>query len=197
MAWVLVFIDGFCTLVENKLQMSLISIQYYQSAFGELILGAYQGELCLCDWRYRRMRSAIDERIATGLAAEYIEEETAVINETIKQLEAYSKGELKSFDVPLKLVGTPFQQQVWKALIQIPYGQTKSYLGLSQQLGNEKAIRAVASANGANAISIIVPCHRIIGNDGALVGYAGGLPAKKKLLDLEGYQKLTGQLSLF
>jgi len=197
MAWVLVFIDGFCTLVENKLQMSLISIQYYQSAFGELILGAYQDELCLCDWRYRRMRSAIDQRIATGLAAEYIEEETAVINETIKQLEAYSKGELKSFDVPLKLVGTPFQQQVWKALIQIPYGQTESYLGLSQQLGNEKAIRAVASANGANAISIIVPCHRIIGNDGALVGYAGGLPAKKKLLDLEGYQKLTGQLSLF
>ena len=177
--------------------MSLISIQYYQSAFGELILGAYQDELCLCDWRYRRMRSAIDQRIATGLAAEYIEEETAVINETIKQLEAYSKGELKSFDVPLKLVGTPFQQQVWKALIQIPYGQTESYLGLSQQLGNEKAIRAVASANGANAISIIVPCHRIIGNDGALVGYAGGLPAKKKLLDLEGYQKLTGQMSLF
>ena len=93
-------------------------------------------------------------------------------------------------------MGTDFQKEVWTELIKIPYGESRTYLELSKQLGNELAIRAVASANGANAISIIVPCHRIIGSDGKLIGYAGGLSAKKKLLELEGALK-TNQLSLF
>ena len=97
------------------------------------------------------------------------------------------------------MFGSDFQKSVWNALIQIPFGETKSYLALSQQLQNPDAIRAVASANGANAISIIVPCHRIIGSDGSLVGYAGGLEAKKKLLRLEGIQQFSkpGQIQLF
>jgi len=160
----------------------MISTKDYKTRFGELILGSHDGSLVLCDWKYRRMRPAIDKRIQSKLSTNYEAGESDVINETIAQLEAYFKGDRKQFDLPLKFAGTDFQQQVWQALIKIPYGKTESYLGLSRILGDEKAIRAVATANGANAISIIVPCHRIIGSKGDLVGYAGGLPAKKKLL---------------
>jgi methylated-DNA-[protein]-cysteine S-methyltransferase len=100
-------------------------------------------------------------------------------------MKAYFANERKNFDIPLLMVGTDFQRSVWDGLIKIPYGNTASYLELSKNIGNEKAVRAVANANGANAISILIPCHRIIGSDGALTGYAGGLPAKKRLLELE------------
>ena len=83
------------------------------------------------------------------------------------------------------MVGTEFQKSVWEELLKIPYGQTASYLELSRAIGNEKAVRAVANANGANAIGIIIPCHRIIGSDGSLTGYAGGLDVKRKLLEIE------------
>lgn len=173
-----------------------ISIQYYTTPVGELILGACKGQLCLADWRYRRMRNAVDNRLQKYLKAEYVEQDDPVIEQTRQQLEEYFNQERTTFDIPLLLAGSVFQQTVWKALIEIPYGETSTYLKLSQQLQNEKAIRAVASANGANAISILVPCHRIIGSNGDLVGYAGGLPAKKKLLDLECALE-TSQLSLF
>ena len=149
------------------------------------MLGAYDGQLCLADWRYRKMRKSIDARLQKGLNAKYIQEDTVVLQQTRQQLDEYLKRKRKSFDVPLFMVGTLFQKQVWQALIDIPYGKTCSYLQLSKNIGNEKAVRAVASANGANAISILIPCHRIIGSDGSLTGYAGGLPAKKKLLHLE------------
>ena len=102
-----------------------------------------------------------------------------------QQLEAYFQGELKSFDLKLNPQGTEFQKRVWQQLIEIPYGETTSYLQLSKELGDEKAIRAVASANGKNPLWIVVPCHRVIGSDGSLTGYAGGLHRKKWLLDLE------------
>ena len=165
--------------------MHQINIQHYDSPVGEILLGSYKDKLCLADWRYRRMRSAIDKRIQKGLKAEYVEESSSVIEETIGQLQAYFMGERKTFDIPLLMVGTDFQTSVWDGLIQIPYGTTASYLDLAKSIDNEKAVRAVASANGANAISILIPCHRIIGSNGNLVGYAGGLPAKKKLLELE------------
>jgi methylated-DNA-[protein]-cysteine S-methyltransferase len=177
--------------------MNKISIQFYKSLVGELILGAYNGKLCLADWRYRKMRAEIDARIQKGLNAEYIEESTPVIQQTIEQLMEYLEGKRKIFDIPLELVGTDFQKSVWQELLKIPFGETATYLGLSQKLGNEKAIRAVAAANGANAISILVPCHRIIGTSGKLIGYAGGLPAKKKLLELEGIGQDNLQMSLF
>ncbi|MBK3516441.1 methylated-DNA--[protein]-cysteine S-methyltransferase [Carboxylicivirga marina] len=177
--------------------MPHIFFQYYKSTFGELIIGSYENKLCLCDWRYRKMREVIDKRLQKGLNAQYKEETTPIIKETIQQLDAYSQKKHYSFDIPLLFVGTEFQKKVWQALLMIPYGQTNTYLQLSQQLGNEKAIRAVASANGANAISIIVPCHRIIGSDGKLTGYAGGLAAKQKLLTLEGYSKQASQLTIF
>jgi len=166
-------------------EMSKISIQTYQSPAGEILLGSYEGKLCLVDWKYRKMRTGIDKRLQKGLNATYIEESSEVIEQTIVQMDAYFEGKRKVFDIPLLMVGTDFQKSVWKGLMAIPYGTTASYLELSRHIGNEKAVRAVASANGANAISILIPCHRIIGSNGDLAGYAGGLPAKKKLLDLE------------
>ena len=176
--------------------MPQITIKHFKSPFGELILGAFDHKLCLCDWQYRKQRTAIDNRISKGLNAEFIVGESEVITETITQLNSYFKGELKQFTIPLLFVGTDFQKQVWKALLTINFGTTESYLGLSKRLNNQKAIRAVGTANGANAISILVPCHRIIGSNGSLVGYAGGLPAKKKLLQLENVI-LNDQLNLF
>ena len=100
-------------------------------------------------------------------------------------LDAYFRLERKSFDVPLLTVGTDFQKQVWDALQEIPYGKTCSYGELAERIGQPKAVRAVANANGANAISLFIPCHRIIGSDYSLTGYGGGLEAKKFLLELE------------
>lgn len=174
-----------------------ITIKYFKSPVGELILGSLNNALCLCDWRFRKMRTTIDQRIQQGLEAEYLYGDSSIIQQTIHQLNSYFEGDETIFDIPLKLVGTDFQQEVWKQLLKIPYGETSTYLKISQLVGNEKAIRAVASANGANAISIIVPCHRIIGSDGKLVGYAGGLPAKQQLLKLEMKENKPEQLSLF
>ena len=163
----------------------IIHTAYFKNDYGELIIGSYEQQLCLCDWRYRKMRSSIDRRIETGLQAEYVEGESDIIDETRKQLSSYFAGEINRFDLPLLMVGSEFQKKVWELLLNIPFGKTESYLGLSKKLGDTKSIRAVASANGANAISIIVPCHRIIGSDGNLTGYAGGLTTKRKLLRLE------------
>lgn len=174
----------------------MIYLQYFHSPYGELVLGESEGELCLCDWKYRKMRDQIDNRIQTGLQAEFKLEETELLDQTKSQLSEYFAKERNTFDLPLLFVGSDFQKAVWERLLKIPYGKTTSYLELSRSLGDEKAIRAVATANGANAISIIVPCHRVIGSDGSLTGYAGGLNAKQKLLQLEG-MNFGEQLELF
>jgi methylated-DNA-[protein]-cysteine S-methyltransferase len=102
-----------------------------------------------------------------------------------EQLDAYFAGELEGFDLPLEPHGTPFQLRVWDELTRIPYGETISYLGLALRLGDRKLVRAVGTANGRNPLSIIVPCHRVIGADGTLVGYGGGLERKRWLLEHE------------
>ncbi len=112
-------------------------------------------------------------------------EEKKVSGKCISQFDEYFSGKRKIFDLPVKQGGTVFQQKVWNELIKIPYGRTISYLQLAQQLGDVKSIRAAASANGRNKLNIIVPCHRVIGSNGSLVGYGGGLPRKKWLLDHE------------
>ncbi len=165
---------------------SKIYIQYFKTVYGELMLGSYEDKLCLCDWRFRKMRASIDRRICEGLQADYMEGDSDVIQKTWEQLQAYFEKKLTSFDIPLLTIGTEFQKKVWNELIKIPYGTTLSYMQLTKKLGDEKAIRAVASANGANAVSILIPCHRIVGSKGELTGYAGGLQSKKRLLELEG-----------
>ncbi len=165
--------------------MNKISIQYFETPVGEVMLGSFKGKLCLADWRYRKKRTNIDRRLQQGLNAEYIEQDTVILQQTRQQLDEYLKRKRKSFDVPLFMVGTLFQKQVWQGLMDIPYGKTCSYLQLAKNIGNEKAVRAVASANGANAISMMIPCHRVVGSDGSLTGYAGGLETKAYLLNLE------------
>lgn len=111
--------------------------------------------------------------------------QTPLLQEAQKQLNEYFAGTRKKFELPIHLQGTKFQQKVWKALLQIPYGETRSYGEIAASIGNPKASRAIGGANNKNPIMIIVPCHRVIGADGSLVGFGGGLPAKKYLLDLE------------
>ncbi|MEL5891945.1 methylated-DNA--[protein]-cysteine S-methyltransferase [Bacteroides sp. GD17] len=170
----------------------VIRIQYYQSPCGELILGSFGDKLCLCDWVNEERRKTIDGRIQKMLQARYETGISETIATAITQLDEYFAQKRTAFDVPLLLLGTDFQKAVWNELLKVPYGMTKSYAGLSSQLGNPKAVRAVAAANGANAISIFIPCHRIIGSNQKLTGYAGGLSAKKILLELESYDFKTG-----
>ena len=111
--------------------------------------------------------------------------ETPIIKKAAKQLEEYFKGDRKEFDLPLALHGTEFQRKVWEMLQEIPYGQTCTYGEIGTKVGNPKASRAVGMANNRNPIPIIIPCHRVIGHDGKLTGYAGGLELKQRLLELE------------
>jgi len=111
-----------------------------------------------------------------------------------RELRAYFAGDLREFSVPLDMRGTDFQKRVWRELIKIPYGETRSYMGIAEAIGSPGSVRAVGAANGANPIAIIVPCHRVIGAGGKLVGYGGGLPLKKRLLEMEA--RVSGR-SLF
>ena len=115
----------------------------------------------------------------------------APLREAVAQLEAYFAGELSRFDVPLVLEGTPFQQECWSTLRTIPYGQTITYGELAQRIGRPSAYRAVGAANGSNPIPIIVPCHRVIGSNGSLTGFGGGLSVKRRLLELELRHRLA------
>jgi methylated-DNA-[protein]-cysteine S-methyltransferase len=132
--------------------------------------------------------SVIDEQIETSKKI------PACLKECVQQLDEYFKGTRTEFTVKLNAKGTKFQQKVWNELLNVPFGKTKTYLEQSKQLGDVKAIRAVASANGKNPIWILIPCHRIIGSNGSLTGYAGGIWRKKWLLEHENPSK---QQSLF
>ncbi len=176
--------------------MTDICIQYHKTKIGELILGSFEGKLCLLDFNYRKMRNAVDDRIKKGLNADFIEEDSEIIEKTRTELDEYFKENRREFDVPIRMVGTDFQKSVWNALLKVAYGTTSTYLQLAKDINNGKAVRAVAGANGANAIAIIIPCHRIIGSSGELVGYAGGLPTKKRLLTLEQKQEFYTQIPL-
>jgi len=116
---------------------------------------------------------------------EVTEADSEVLTLCRQELDSYFKGKLKKFTVPLNLEGTPFRKKVWEALLQIPYGETLSYKDISIMVDNPKAFRAVGGANHNNPVSIIVPCHRVIGSDGSLTGYGGGIENKKWLLDFE------------
>jgi methylated-DNA-[protein]-cysteine S-methyltransferase len=115
----------------------------------------------------------------------FIKTETPLIKKAAAQIEEYLNGKRKKFSLPLAMHGTPFQMDVWQALQSIPYGETRSYKEIAEFVNRPKAVRAVGMANHRNPISIIVPCHRVIGHDGSLTGYGGGLPLKRRLLELE------------
>ncbi|MDG1165223.1 MAG: methylated-DNA--[protein]-cysteine S-methyltransferase [Porticoccaceae bacterium] len=165
--------------------MNQINIQFYKTKVAEFILGSFDGSLCLLDFRYRRMRAAVDKRLQKGVGAEFVERDNDILQMARTQIDEYLRGSRKEFNLPLLMVGSDFQRSVWNGLMEVPYGSTSSYLELAQQINQVEAVRAVASANGANAIAIIIPCHRIIASNGELLGYGGGLPLKKRLLKLE------------
>lgn len=119
------------------------------------------------------------------LGAEIVDSTSPVIELSVAQLDEYFSGKRHDFDIPLLFAGTDFQKMVWNALLDIPYGMTVSYSEMARRIGRPEAVRAVANANGANAISIFAPCHRVIGSDRTLTGYGGGLDAKEYLLKLE------------
>ena len=160
--------------------MQLVYI-YMDSPVGALKLVAHDQALVAVMWDnedHKRVR-----------LAELVEDrQHPMLHKVKQQLEEYFAGQRQQFDLPLDFQGTAFQQQVWQALLNIPYGETRSYKEIAVQLGNEKAVRAVGAANGKNPISIIAPCHRVIGSSGALVGFAGGLDKKQILLSLEQSQ---------
>ncbi|MGW3094734.1 methylated-DNA--[protein]-cysteine S-methyltransferase [Streptomyces sp. NPDC001102] len=146
------------------------------SPYGPLTLVAEDGTLCglyMTDQRHRPPQETFGDR------------DDGLLGEAKDQLNAYFSGELKEFTLELHLHGTPFQRTVWDQLRRIPYGETRSYGELADALGSPGASRAVGLANGKNPIGIIVPCHRVVGADGSLTGYGGGLPRKRRLLDFE------------
>lgn len=151
-----------------------------------MILGSFGGGLCLCDWITEKRREMTDRRLRRCLNARYEIGQSEIIQNSISQLEEYFNGERREFSIPLRYAGSTFQCAVWSELLKIPYGMTLSYAEVARRIGNPKAVRAVASANARNPISIFVPCHRVIGSNGKLRGYGGGLNVKEKLLMLEG-----------
>ncbi|HTS64290.1 MAG TPA: methylated-DNA--[protein]-cysteine S-methyltransferase [Candidatus Acidoferrales bacterium] len=130
--------------------------------------------------------STIDFHLSSPIDGLERDDANPLLREAARQLRAYFGGKLREFDIPLNMQGTPFQKKVWEQLVQIPYGETRSYSQVAVAVGAPKAVRAVGAANGSNPVPIIVPCHRVIGSGGDLTGYGGGLPLKKRLLELEG-----------
>ena len=152
---------------------------YFQSPLGDIALTANDEGLTALSFVQGASTLAID--------SSFIQKDE-VFNNVCLQLTEYFNGDRMYFDLPLAQEGTPFQQKVWQALCTIKQGETKSYAWLAKKINNEKAVRAVGTANGANKIALIVPCHRVIGTNGKLTGYAGGLALKAKLLMHEGAQ---------
>lgn len=165
--------------------MNLIKTKLYTAPCGVLKLGSYGDRLCLCDWQVEKHRERVDRRLRKMLRAEFEVGTSEVIEEACRQLDEYFAGQRREFTVPLLFTGTDFQKSVWEELLNIPYGAAISYGEMARRIGKPRSVRALANANGANSISIFAPCHRVIGSDGTLTGYGGGLDAKRFLLELE------------
>jgi AraC family transcriptional regulator, regulatory protein of adaptative response / methylated-DNA-[protein]-cysteine methyltransferase len=153
---------------------------------GEMIAGATDTHLLMFEFEHRRMYQSQLERVQRAANCELRPGESPVFDLLRSQLDEYFRGDRREFDLRLDVSGTEFQMCVWSALRRIPCGTTTSYGRLAESIGRPSAVRAVARANGDNRVSIIIPCHRVIGSDGTLVGYGGGLWRKRKLLELEG-----------
>lgn len=162
-----------------------ISKTHIETPLGEMIACATNKGICLLEFNNRKNIEGQFQKTEKELNSIIVEEDNIHFDLLKKELAAYFKRELNQFTVPLDLIGTEFQKKVWQALLTIPYGKTVSYLQQSEVMGNPLSIRAVANANGMNKIAIIVPCHRVIGSNGKLTGYAGGLERKRFLLNLE------------
>nr|WP_291932144.1 methylated-DNA--[protein]-cysteine S-methyltransferase [Chryseobacterium sp.] len=152
---------------------------------GTMVACADEHGICLLEFSDRKALPTELKGISKHFNANIVQGENPHFITLEKELSAYFEGRRTVFTVPLSPVGTAFQKEVWKILQEIPYGRTRSYQEQADRLGNPKSVRAVAHANGLNKISIIIPCHRVIGSNGQLTGYGGGIWRKQKLLELE------------
>ncbi len=154
-----------------------------------MVLGSFDSKICILDFRYRRMRKTVDNRLKKLLACDFVEKEDLILSQAKKQLDEYLAWERKKFDLPILLAWSDFQKEVWEALLKINYWDTISYLDLAKSMGKKEAVRAVANANWANSIALIVPCHRVIENGWWLGWYWWWIAVKKRLLKLENTNK--------
>ena len=168
---------------------------YFDSPVGKMIVVVNDDGICLLEFEYRKRLQEELDYLKKEFGKEIIEGRNEHTENIISQMKEYFVGERRDFDIPLVYAGTDFQKKVWKILEEIPYGETRSYKAQAIAYGNPEAIRAVAKANGDNRIAVVIPCHRIIGMDGKLVGYGGGLWRKRWLLNHE-QRILAKQLSL-
>ena len=166
----------------------IVRVTRVLTPLGPMLVGGTEDALCLLEFVDRRMLESQLARVQRRLECALLPGSNPVTEEIERELEAYFERRLSSFSVPLAAPGTDFQQRVWDALLEIPYGTTESYAGIARRIGRPTAVRAVARANGDNRIAIVIPCHRVIGSDGTLTGYGGGLWRKKRLLELEAGQ---------
>jgi O-6-methylguanine DNA methyltransferase len=164
---------------------TLITIERIETPIGPMYACATEKGICMLEFTDRRMLETELKELVTHLNAVILPGENSFITKLRQELTEYFGKARKSFTVPLHTPGTEFQQAVWHKLQKIPYGTTVSYKQQARALHKPEAVRAVANANGRNRISIVIPCHRVIGEDGSLTGYGGGLPRKKWLLDFE------------
>jgi AraC family transcriptional regulator of adaptative response/methylated-DNA-[protein]-cysteine methyltransferase len=163
----------------------IINITYIETDLGVMIAAASDKGICMFEFPdYKHLELEL-RQLAESFKAPLVHGDNPHFDTLKKQIEEYFAGKRRDFDIPLDLVGTEFQKQVWLALLQIPYGSTTTYAKQATLIDKPSAVRAVANANGKNKISIILPCHRVIGADGTLTGYGGGIWRKKKLLELE------------
>jgi AraC family transcriptional regulator, regulatory protein of adaptative response / methylated-DNA-[protein]-cysteine methyltransferase len=164
---------------------TVVRVDRIPTPMGPMLAAATDEALVLLEFVDRRMLPGQVRRIRERLGAVFVPDSNDVIAATRDSVAAFFRGELRAFDLPLLPVGTPFQRAVWDALREIPYGETRSYAEVARRVGRPSAVRAVGRANGMNALAIVVPCHRVVGADGKLVGYGGGLWRKARLLELE------------
>lgn len=164
---------------------TVVHVTRIESPVGPLLLGATEADLVLLEFVDRRLLPTQIARIAKALDCVFAPGDTPLLTRVRTQLAEYFDGARREFDLPLAMTGTPFQVSVWNALLAIPSGATRSYKEVAEAIGRPEAVRAVARANGDNRMAIVIPCHRVIGADGKLVGYGGGLWRKQRLLDLE------------
>ncbi len=163
----------------------IVTMTRIETELGTMIAGATDKGICMFEFDDYKLIDLELKQLETTLKAPLVQGDSPYFDLLRTQLAEYFKGERREFDIPLDLVGTDFQKKVWLGLLQIPYGRTTTYARQSELLGMPSAVRAVANANGKNKISILLPCHRVIGADGTLTGYGGGIWRKKKLLELE------------
>lgn len=178
---------------KNSKETHVIDFTRIETDLGTMVACATDKGVCLLEFSDRKGLETELKQLAKYHNANIVQGQNKYFKQLKEELDAYFEGRLKEFNVPLDISGTDFQKQVWQALVEIPYGTTSSYLRQAEVLGKPSSVRAVANANGMNKIAIIIPCHRVVGSDGSLTGYAGGLWRKRKLIDLEkdNKQKLS------